>query len=240
MENNVTSNALYATVAGGWGNTASEGGATVGGGNGNTASGYGSTAGGGNGNTASGSRASVGGGDGNAASGYVSTVGGGWGNTASGEFATVAGGWNASATHYGEMAYASGDFTNPGDAQASEYVLRNITINATQTELFLDGGSSRLTLASGRALSFDILIVAEASTNGDSAGYHITGLIKNSSGTTALVGTPKVTILGEDVAAWNAVVAADNTDAALSIQVSGAAGKTIRWVASVRTVEVNW
>ena len=39
-------------------------------------------------------------------------------------------------------------------------------------------------------------------------------------------------------AAWNATVAADDANDALVIQVNGAAGTTIRWVATVRTAEV--
>ena len=87
--------------------------------------------------------------------------------------------------------------------------------------------------------AFDILVVARSST-GQSAGYHIQGLIENVGGTTSFIGTPSVTTLGEDVASWNAIAAFDDTNDALIIKVIGAGGGTIRWVATVRTAEVAW
>ena len=233
----------YATVGGGYVNQASGSVATVGGGDGNQASNAYATVGGGAVNQASGNAATVGGGGGNQASNAYSTVGGGGDNQASGEYATVPGGRDASATHFGEMAYASGAFGIPfiaGTAQTSQYVLRNFTTDANPTSLFLDGFSSRLTIASGRTLTFDILVVARSDT-GLSAGYRIFGVIANAGGTTSMVGAGGL-ILGEDPAAasWNAVAADDDTNDALDIRVNGAVGVNIRWVAFVRTVEVAW
>jgi len=110
----------YATVGGGYSNTASSYSATVGGGSTNTASDYYATVGGGENNTASSNYATVGGGYGNIASGqydtetyavvgggstntasdYYATVGGGYGNTASGISATVGGGYGNTASGY--------------------------------------------------------------------------------------------------------------------------------------------
>jgi hypothetical protein len=82
----------YATVGGGYTNTASQDYATVSGGYLGVASGSWSTVGGGYLGTASGSSSTVGGGYASTASGYIATVGGGWGNAASGYIATLAGG----------------------------------------------------------------------------------------------------------------------------------------------------
>jgi len=96
-----TLNRLYATVGGGYGNTASGGWSTVGGGDQNTASGTDATVGGGWLNTANGTDATVGGGSRNTASGTDATVSGGSQNTASGGYATVGGGFfNAAAGDY--------------------------------------------------------------------------------------------------------------------------------------------
>jgi hypothetical protein len=250
-----TSDRAYATIGGGENNTASGYAATIGGGDRNTASGYAATIGGGDlntassneatvggggQNTASNSYATIGGGASNTASNYYTTVGGGASNTASGNHATVPGGFYAAASHYGEMAYASGRFSNTGDAQTSVYVLRNTTTNTTSTELFLDGSGQRITLANNRTLTFDILIVARRDSSNESAGYMVRGTIKNDGGNTALVGAVVKDVFGENDAAWDVSVTADDTNNALKIQVTGAAGKTIRWVASVRTVEVAW
>jgi len=238
-----TDDAIYATVGGGYNNTASGYVATVGGGRYNTAYGK-SFVGGGEGNTANGISV-VGGGVGNTASNYASTVGGGWGNTANGWYATVPGGASAFATHYGEMAYAAGGFTpsSHGDAQTSTYVMR---IERTCTagiwyDLYLNGNdtpSEFLTIAPGRTVAFDALVVGRTQA-GESAGYYIRGVVENVGGTVSFIGAPVVTILGEDDSAWNVQAVASDTYDALFIQVMGN-GETIRWVATVRTVEVSW
>ncbi|MBC7225944.1 MAG: hypothetical protein H5T61_01745 [Thermoflexales bacterium] len=260
-DNDMTDDAMYATVGGGAENIASGQSATVGGGMSNTASGLYATVGGGYNNTANGDTgATVSGGIGNAASGLHTTVGGGiynmpadvgatvgggLNNTASGDFATVPGGYGATASHYGEMAYASGTFgATAGNAQTSLYVMRieRACTAGNWYDLYLNGNEGGslgyLTIAPGRAVAFDALVVGRTEA-GESAGYLIRGLIENVGGTTAFVGSPSVTLLGEDDAAWNAQAVASNSYDALFIQVQGN-GETIRWVATVRTVEVSW
>ena len=171
---------------------------------------------------------------------YGSAISGGVFNTirTNAQFATVPGGSSAAAASYGQLAYASGSFANPGDAQTSTYVLRNVTTTINETELFLDGSGQRLTIPAGRTWTFDILVVAR-STTGQSAGYQLRGVIENVSGTTAFVGSTSQTVFGEDVPAWDTGPIADDVNDALGIRVVGSAGVTIRWVATVRTVEVT-
>jgi hypothetical protein len=229
----------YATVGGGWLNTASNEYATIGGGYLHTASGDFATVGGGWGNIASDYNATVGGGYDNEASSAHATVGGGYNNKASGDFATVFGGHSAEASHFGEVAHASGSFSEAGDAQGSFYVLRGTTYDDTPAELFLAGGSQRLTVADDRVVTFDILVVARDEF-GNPAGYSVQGVIENWVGNTAFVGIPMVTTLGEFIPAWDVTVVADDANDALVIEVTGAAAETTRWVATVRTAEVSW
>ncbi len=172
---------------------------------------------------------------------WSSTIGGGYSNRiASGAvFGTIPGGAQAQVSSFGQMAYASGQFATGGDAQTSVYVVRGTTTNATQTELFLDGAAARMVVPTNSTWSYDILLTARTAA-GNSAGYQIRGVIKNNAGTTALVGTPNLLVLGEDVAAWDATAAADNANDALVVRVTGAAATTIRWIATVRTVEVTY
>jgi len=251
--NRVTDN--YGTVGGGYGNTADGYVATVGGGRNNTAYSK-SFVGGGEGNTASGISV-VGGGVSNTAKDYSSTVGGGWGNTtnswfatigggqsntASGYAATVPGGRQAVAAHYGEMAYAAGMFVANGDAQTSTYVARieRDCTAGTWYDLYLNGNDTPtefLTIAAGRTFAFDALVVGRTQA-GESAGYYIRGVVENLGGTVSFIGIPVVTTLGEDDGAWDVQAVAHNTYG-LVIQVKGN-GETIRWVATIRTVEVAW
>ena len=87
-----TEDAWYATVGGGYWNTASATVATVGGGSSNEAIARSSTVCGGESNTASGYYSTVGGGLRNTTSGRHATVGGGSRNLASADYATISGG----------------------------------------------------------------------------------------------------------------------------------------------------
>jgi hypothetical protein len=82
----------FATVSGGYDNTANGPSAVVSGGIFNRAGGANASISGGFGNMASGNAASVSGGDGNTASGHTAAVSGGHGNTASGHTAAISGG----------------------------------------------------------------------------------------------------------------------------------------------------
>jgi len=233
--NNTASNS-FASVGGGYQNNASSLAATIGGGFINTASNDYATVGGGRENVASGNGSTVGGGGSNTASSSSATVGGGFQNTASSAFATIPGGSGAAATHYGEMAYASGSFAATGDAQTSIYVLRGVSTGSS-AELFLDGVGQRLTIAPGRTIVFHAMIVGRAA-NGESAGFQILGTIENVGGTTAYVGVPVVPLANIETVGWNASISADDTNDALKIEVISSANP-VRWVAFVRTVEVQ-
>ncbi|MDQ4005616.1 MAG: hypothetical protein M3135_04850 [Actinomycetota bacterium] len=229
----------YTTVGGGQNNSATNLHSTVGGGVNNAATGIQATIGGGQGNVASSARATVGGGDFNSATGNTATIGGGLTNTASGTHATVPGGVGADARLWGQLAHASGTFSGPGDAQTSEYVLRETTTDsATPVELRLDGGVISLSLDTGRRMTFEAFIVG-GTAGGETAGYTVTGLIERVGATTALVGTPTVTILGEDDSSWTVAVTADNSTDSLDIAVTGDAADVTAWVAMVQTAEVD-
>jgi trimeric autotransporter adhesin len=148
--------ASYATVGGGWGNTASGAGAFVGGGGwdgtlfsvGNQATGNVSTIGGGISNLASNYAATVGGGNGNIASGYMATVGGGVGNNAGNQYATVGGGFlniaSGKGAFVGGGGYSGGSFGGNqaiGDASTIGGGIGN-TILVTGTSATVGGGYS--------------------------------------------------------------------------------------------------
>jgi hypothetical protein len=184
----------------------------------------------------------IGGGSGNMAGGHIgSTIGGGYKNRIQNlaAFATIPGGYSAQAINYGQQAYAGGCFAAAGDAQSSLYVLRGVTTNATPQELYLDEYSQRLKVPTGGAWTFDILVVATLADELAVNGYQIRGVIKHTTaGVTSLVGAPVQTVLAAEAPAWVVTVEADDANDVLMIKVTGTTAKTIRWVATVRTVEV--
>ncbi|RFF28725.1 hypothetical protein DZK25_01285 [Wenzhouxiangella sp. 15181] len=250
------------TIAGGINNQAGGlgQGATVGGGESNTASNSYAIVSGGISNTATGNRATIGGGESNFSQGFRGFIGGGYSNdigsgaqhaTISGgrenvvensaDGGTIPGGEGARATRYGEQAYASGYFTQPGDAQASNLVLRNTTSDTAWTELFLDGSGERLKVDLGRAVAFEILIIGKDVDSDTAHAWKSSGLIfTNSSGTaTQFWGDPNANLVDLDsFSGWDVRFQADGTTNALLIEVTGDAGTNVRWVARVETVEV--
>lgn len=171
------------------------------------------------------------------------TIGGGQRNSINQDlaFGTIPGGQQGRVFNQGQMAYASGAFASVGDAQFSLYVLRRTLTTAATNELFLDGDAAtqRMKIPVEGTWTFDILVSARTDA-GASAGYRITGVIRNNAGATSFTGVPAVTVLAEDIGAWNVWVEADNVNDALVIKASAVGTPTAatRWVATVRTTEV--
>lgn len=173
-------------------------------------------------------------------------IGGGHSNViTNAAYATIPGGYLASATQFGQQAYAAGGFNDEvGTAQASLYVLRNNTTNATTTTLFLDGISNEIQLPVGRAMLFDIQLIGESDSTGpahDMAAYKFQGAFNRYSPTSASLGQTK-TVLYEDAGAtfWDASLEKVDASGTLRLRVTGNTGRNIRWVAVVSTTEVAW
>jgi hypothetical protein len=181
----------------------------------------------------------------------AASIGGGVNNTIQTNCsnATIPGGSYAQAVNYGQLVYASGNFGTwyeGGNAQTSLYVLRNQTLNANTTELFLDGGESerRISMPTGSTWTFEILVVARSQNAGEfgtsqRAGFRIWGVINHDgSGTHLDFGDGQV--LYPPGSPWAAYAMADNVNNALVVKVVGDSRIALRWVATVRTAEVMW
>lgn len=198
---------------------------------------------GGTSNSATADHSTISGGSSSTASGDYSTVGGGTLNVASGNYSTVPGGRLGAASHYGEVAHASGFFAASGDAQTSELVLRRLTTDATPSELFLDGTSLRATIPTNTTWAFHLHTVAR-DLNGataESAAWEVKGVISNDNGTTSLVAAVTSVTLADDTGGtWVHAVTADDLNDSLVVTVTGEAGRNIRWVCHIRTVQVTY
>ena len=173
---------------------------------------------------------------------------GGFGNTVSAQFAGVFAGFYGSADKYGQVSNASGRFAATGDAQKSHLVARNSTSNATPANLFLDGSSARITIPANTTWKVNAYIVARTATG--TATYasferKLTVWRGVAAGTTVAttaqtIGTDEGSNAGSPPAGWAVALAADTTNGALDIQVTGAAATNIRWVAHIMLTEVAY
>jgi len=144
----------------------------------------------------------------------------------------------------GGVVQASGRFSTNGDAQTGRYLLRSNTIDANPTELFVDGtaGSVRLNLLDNSTWTFKITVTAHRTDLDDGrAGYTAAGVIYRRSGvaTTSIQGSVNKVVLAESNPLWDINISADATNGSLRVRVTGEAGKIIRWVALVETVEIT-
>ena len=125
------------------------------------------------------------------------------------------------------------------DYYTKQYVLYGTTTNATEAEILI-GGSTRIPVPTNTTLFYEVSIVARRTdATGESASWHLMGCADNFSNTVANVGNIYEVAVAQDDVAWAVDVRADNTNDAINVFVTGAASKTIRWTAIVKTTEVS-
>ena len=129
--------------------------------------------------------------------------------------------------------------TNNAAIDHTMYVLYGTTNTASQTEIFLDATSTRISLDDDTTMMFEADIVGRDTTGTKHCAFRLSGVINKTSGTTVLVNNVSETIVAETVAAWNVVALADDTVDTLVIKVTGEAGTTIKWTAFVKTVSIT-
>lgn len=154
----------------------------------------------------------------------------------------IALGDGALAQAHGALMHSAGTFSNPGDSQVGSYIARAITTDGNFSELYLDGASDKLLLGTNISLAFSITIIARRTdADGEGAVYEMRGGIDRSSTvlSTRLIGGVNKMIISEDSPPWDVLAEADTYTGALRLKVKGESGKTIRWVAHIRTVEVT-
>lgn len=139
------------------------------------------------------------------------------------------------------FAYANGNFATAGDAQNITVMSRNTTVNATTTELFVDGTSQRLVMPNNSVWTFTIRVVGRRTdATGGWAMYTFQGGTKRdaTAATTTLEGSSR-TIIDESTGALNCTISADTTNGSLNINVTGIAAQTYRWVATTEITQVT-
>jgi len=254
LNNTLASGSFYAAVGGGTYNSISASYCTISGGANNSvaASSIYCTIGGGTNNSVDvgSAHCTIGGSYYNsiASSSTYSTISGGANNSvaANTSCSTIPGGRFARTTLYGQFAYASGRFSAVGDAQLSSLLARGESTSATVVTLFLDGGFYLPVIPASTTWGFEIKLTARqklgSGTIGDSKFWKAEGIIKrDGSSNTVLVAAVVPTVVAGDAGAtsWGVTVTADDINEALKIEVTGEVGKTIRWLANIRMVEVG-
>jgi hypothetical protein len=187
------------------------------------------------------------GGAGNSSSGFGSTNLGGNGNVANGTYA-VAGGYSSTNRSIATFAFAAGNASRNGDAQAEMFVLRNITTDATPAVLTTNaaaaGTTTQVILPNNAAYHFKGSVIANVTGAANGAAWEFSGAIMRgaNAASTVLINTPSINRIAASsgATAWTIALTADTTNGGLAVTVTGAASTTIRWVAKLETTEVTF
>ena len=121
-----------------------------------------------------------------------------------------------------------------------QYVLHGTTTNATETEILTITDFARIGVPTDSTMLYEISVAARRTdATGESASWHLKGCADNFSGTVADVGNVYEIAVAQDDVSWAVDVQADDSNNAINVLVTGAAGKTVRWTAIVKTIEVT-
>ena len=164
---------------------------------------------------------------------------------------SVAMGRRAKTTIEGQFAFSGESFSDQGDSQASIYVLRSDTTDATPEAMVTNGPNTtrgttnQVILPNNSAYSFSGTIIAResAAAGSDYASWEIKGALlrdANAASTVLGNGIKNKLYASAGASAWDIALTADTTNGGLKIEVTGAAATNIRWVATVNTSEVTY
>lgn len=192
----------------------------------------------------------IGGGEQNVGVGQLSTIAGGFNNNASGQYSAIPGGRQAGDRgRIGILAYASGEYSTQGDAEATTAVVRGSGATASAFRLTTDanaaGNFNCFNIPDNAAYSFRITLHARDNTaSGKDFSWILpNGILTRDSGvgTTAIsLGTP-VTITRGTVTGASVSATADTTAGCINLSFTPPSGNTDTWhaVARIDAVEVQ-
>lgn len=144
----------------------------------------------------------------------------------------------------GGIVQACGGLTSAGDAQVGRYILKGITTDNIETELFVDGvgGTQQLILPDNSTWAFTAKVTAHRTDATDGhAGFVVEGVVYRNSGasTTSIAGKINKTTITRVNRSWNINAAVNDVTGALVFTCNGQVKKTIRWVVLIETVEIT-
>jgi hypothetical protein len=157
---------------------------------------------------------------------------------------TVVTGQRGTATQILQRVHGAGPFSNQADCQYERMVLSASTTDATATVLTADKStatsSNVLVVESNTSKAFHGIVLAHRTDVKQTIAWEIKGLITNIGGTTALVGSPTVTVLGDSTSSGATItVTANDTLDCLAITATGGVGKSFRWLATIHVNKIN-
>lgn len=140
-----------------------------------------------------------------------------------------------------QFVISNGSFSVAGDAQTATFLLRGYSSGSVQTELFLDGASSRFILEDNTSYFFTCQFLGRAQ-NGDTVVMHVNGGAKrgSSSNSVSLVGKPEVHIIYDEIGVGDVQFSVNSSNGSLKFHAIGKAGVNIRWLGKVGLTQLSY
>lgn len=151
-------------------------------------------------------------------------------------------GSNGYISQSGQTVLSQGSFNTNGDAQLSQYLLRNTTTTNSWFPL-KNNGSDAILLSYNRTYSFISNIVGRGTIFSSNAAFKLEGLLSHDSEGVGIIGTPIKTIIGEDDTTLDVRVSISGAGTGginyLLTEVYGSSTNTINWLAKVDLLEIG-
>lgn len=147
--------------------------------------------------------------------------------------------------YHSSIAQASGKISSAGDIQTEKFVLFCNTTDATETLMYLkETATYPLTIAASTTIGYEVVVTASqyggaTGSIGDTWKWKLTGIIKRDAlNNTTNLEVYKDIIRNQNDVTFDVNATANDTLETLEIKVSGAANRSIRWLANVTFSEI--
>lgn len=161
-----------------------------------------------------------------------------------GKIASIALGFYSKNTRHSELAMNIGDFTGDWEYQNNQIIIGGWsyrTTNNTPTEIYGTGSfGRRFTIRPASSLAFNLIVTGRDNTSGDVGTYMFRGLIKRDGANNTVLVDSSSYYVYEENPLWDCVIAADDTNEALKITVTGQSNNEVRWAARLDGVETSF
>lgn len=140
-----------------------------------------------------------------------------------------------------QFIFSNGNFAVDGDAQTSLFLVRGTSSGTEQTELYLDGVSSKLVLRNNTSYFFTVRLLGRAS-DGNTVAMTVDGAAKRGSNasTVRLIGKPHNRIIYDEIGVGDMQFDVSITNGALRFYAVGKTATIIRWLGRVELSELSF
>jgi hypothetical protein len=123
---------------------------------------------------------------------------------------------------------------------SQDLVVRGVSTGTTYVTLGVKNSGTGVSIPTNSAVSFNVQFTG-INTNGSGqvGAFILTGVIRNTAGTTAIQGSPTTTIISRPGVQWEVQAIANDTSDTLEIQAKGPTATTIKWAAKATLVWIG-